>query len=406
MKLYSIEAEQIVIGSIINDTENYFNLGDLKPDDFFEPLHQAVFTFLQNEISQGRDLNLLIVTEKFSEFKNLIILASSMAIGILRIYSYGEMIKGFALKRGFLEKITSIKNNFSNETDIYLELDELNRLINSLREVSEVKTITQLGKEIFETLEEETSCFSTGISALDESMQGGLYTSKFYCIAAAEKVGKTITLGTISRNLSLANINHMFLALEMGCKEILQRSLSVDIGVNPVAFFNKKQRSSPVFKQRLADSLVKNKFCGYMVDAPSVDFNRLVNLIVSSCRKYKLKGVILDYLQLVTGKFKNENDSDFQGRVAQKLAEICKKEDIFILTAAQLNREGQLYGSNGIKKAVDQLYFLHKAGSTEFDKNLRYMTCEASRYTMQLDVGSKEMPVLEIDKISPILKMR
>ncbi len=399
-ELKNIDAELIVVGALINNGDNYFKVGELVSDDFSEKFLGGVFDYLVERLEKGLETTIEHLKMKFPDDINILINASVTAIDVINIYAYASMVKELSIKRRFFEKVTDITKAFSYETDVDLAVQELNEIVTNEREISNIRDIQEVGFEILKSLDEEANCYQTGLARLDGLMGGGMYASKFYCIGAKEKTGKTITLGTISRNLSKAGVNHLFLALEMGCKEIMQRNIAAEAGTNSICFYNNKRKDES-FKKKIYQAVSNQNMAGKAVDAPSAELNKLVTLIISSVRKYKLKGVILDYMQLVSGKMRGESESDFQNRVAQKLAEVCKKEDIFILTAAQLNREGQLYGSNGIKKAVDQLYFLH---ACENIPEGRYMTCEASRYTVAENAGDEMNPAFFINKKGPVLE--
>jgi hypothetical protein len=113
--------------------------------------------------------------------------------------------------------------------------------------------------------------------------------------------------------------------------------------------------------------------------------------------KHRIKGVVMDYWQLVGGKANNENETYHLGRVAQWIADVCRKERIFALVAAQLNQEGNTRGGEGLKLACDMYFTLHR----EKDQDGAWLEMEESRYTMYANVVSEYAPGLRMNKCGP-----
>ena len=80
--------------------------------------------------------------------------------------------------------------------------------------------------------------------------------------------------------------------------------------------------------------------------------------------RHGIKGVILDYWQLVGGKVRNESEEFHLRNIAQWLADTCRKHSIWALVAAQVNQEGNTRGGEGLKLACD-VYFAELARIVE-----------------------------------------
>jgi len=107
--------------------------------------------------------------------------------------------------------------------------------------------------------------------------------------------------------------------------------------------------------------------------------------------------VIIDYWQLVDGKDGRETEEYHLRRVAQTLANIARNEGIFVLTAAQVNQDGNTRGGEGLKLACDQYYTLHREKSSEH----AWLEMEESRYTLYQNVGIKDLPGVVLSKHGP-----
>jgi len=110
-----------------------------------------------------------------------------------------------------------------------------------------------------------------------------------------------------------------------------------------------------------------------------------------------IKGFFLDYLQLVKGCPRGMSEAKHLEDVAQWIADICKEHKIFAVYAAQLNREGEVRGSDGAIMAADAVYYLRKNQET----HLAYMECRVSRYFESSDIGTEGCPALKMDMHGP-----
>ena len=210
-------------------------------------------------------------------------------------------------------------------------------------------------------------------------------------MAGESGVGKTVLLGTISYNLNKASVPHLFIAAEMGAMQIHQRQMARSMMEHTNSFIFKRRDSKFISKAILQAGEEGSQ--GLYLDAPAISFERLKQVLGYAVSKHGIKGLILDYIQLVTGKPKGESDAAFIGEVAQWLAAFCGRNDIWLLSVAQLNRDGDILGSGGIKRAADQIYHIKKNTGDGV-----YLECDKSRYTMQNHVGSESYPAFRLNK--------
>ena len=109
----------------------------------------------------------------------------------------------------------------------------------------------------------------------------------------------------------------------------------------------------------------------------------------------KIDGVIVDYLQLLSGRPRGQSTAEFLDEAAQALANATRRYGLWIAAAAQLNQEGNVRGPEGLLNACDLALFLHKV---EQNENVNaWLEIRASRYTPAKDIGSKESPPLVMD---------
>ena len=243
-------------------------------------------------------------------------------------------------------------------------------------------------KTIVSHVEEDTVVTSTGLDRLDKCMGGGLYANKLYGFQARKKVGKTIIMGTMSYNINENDVPHLWIACEMSAVELEQRHIARALGVNPLAFL--KHRDGAL-KDRIKEYQKNSKNNIIYADAYHLTVPRLCELIEQAVEDHQIEGFFLDYYQLVRGD--SENRADHLEGVGQTLAGLVREHDMWGVTAAQLNQDGNTRGGEGLKLTADMVFTLHR------DKGIdqAWLEMEESRYTPYRNVGSRNDPGLTLE---------
>jgi DnaB-like helicase C terminal domain len=130
--------------------------------------------------------------------------------------------------------------------------------------------------------------------------------------------------------------------------------------------------------------------------APGATFKRLRS-IVGRARLKGIKGVILDYLQLVGGRTPKDTEEAHLREVAQWLADVARQTGLWVLVAAQLNQDGNVRGGEGLRLACDQYYALHRHKG----ERGAWLEMEESRYTIYQRVGNETAPGLWLRNHGP-----
>ena len=254
---------------------------------------------------------------------------------------------------------------------------------------SRLRTGAQVLKDIKDKLKKPVERYSTGMSKLDKAMGGGLYAGFTYGFAGQEKMGKTTMAHTISKNLADQGITHMYAALEMGSEQIEQRNLSRDMKINSLKFLDQD-----LFLKTSLDNVKANENIIYL-DHPGATLNDILGQVNIASVRHGIKGVIIDYWQLIEGQGSRESEERHLRRVAQRIADYGRKHGLWIILLAQLNDEGKLFGGKGLKKACDQLFYIMEASDQH--PLGRWLKMDASRYTPKADLGTAEEPSVFMD---------
>jgi replicative DNA helicase len=394
---YDLQLERELLGTIIAYPESMRRLDGLMGDHFYDPTHRDLYAKIIQMVTSDEKISiakLALNTDKtylasVAGANRVMDIAGAVGV-LIELYSR-RMVYGIARMAG-----DAIDRGASSAEALQL----LAPLSSGHALEAQSRTMNDSGKVTDSIVADITSNlrpFSTGMKKLDNCMEGGMYPKKAYGIAARKKVGKTIMLGTISHNLNVAGVKHLFICGEMGEKEIQQRVLARALDIFPSAF-----RSD--YAEQVVDKIKEyNRHAPrntIYLDAPGITFDRLKHAVVTAHMRHGIKGFILDYWQLVSGKDGRASEAYHLGEVAQWIAEICRKLDMWALVAAQINQDGNTRGGEGMRLAFDQVYHLQPIGEEGGDITMpgRWLEMMDTRYTQWANIGSSGMAGLMLNE--------
>lgn len=400
-ELIDNEIEQHLIGELFRENSLAQKFGFLHAEDFAHTLHADTFTAIRRLARVGEMATPKTVAanlglgETEAEYVRSI---AQLGMGLPdQPESYARHIRELSLKR----QVSDIGKELAMRAGAFdgAAAELLAETIGKLQRLgSQVGTKLQSKRDVIgavlDDFKLDLPCYPTGLPSLDEAMGGGLFAGKHYGFAARKKVGKTVLAGTISHNLNQAGVAHLFVTMEMGPKEIEHRNIAREIKSNSIAFI---KRDAPWVGRKTAELMASIPDNTFYAEVPGASLDDLRRLIAGSVLRHKIKGVIIDYWQLIGGKAAKETEEYHLRTVAQWISDICRKERIFAITMAQVNQDGNTRGGEGLKLACDQYYTLHR----EKDDPGAWLEMEESRYTMYVNVGSEFANGLTLQKHGP-----
>ncbi len=393
--LEQIDLEQNILGGLIINNSAILEC-DLVAEDFESDIHQKLFSKITGTIALNKscdvsdlvtwaDNNIPEIEKGYGGYAYVRDLVDSCVGTHSSVAGCSGQIKEIARKRKIRNALNSALEGLE-ETNSGEVLSFLARTLKEETDTTGIVSAKQVKREILERMQMPLNCYSTGIEPLDKAMGGGLYAGFTYGLCGAEKSGKTTMAHTISYNLK---VPHLYIAMEMGMHQIEERNIARDLNINSLKFLN-----DPAKLKDPVESAPDRENVFYL-DCPGADLDEILRHIGAAILKHDIKGFIVDYWQLVTGQQKGENEERHLRYVAQSLANFARKQGVFCLLLAQMNKDGQLFGGNGLRKACDQLYMIEYCN--ENIKSGRWLRMDASRYTFKGDVGSEDHPVIALN---------
>lgn len=237
---------------------------------------------------------------------------------------------------------------------------------------------------------------TTGLTSLDFLLQGGLQTRRLYGIGGLYGRGKTILLGSISDNLNLQGVNHLFMSMETDPEDIELRSCAKHFNAN-AALLADPHSADHASLMASAETYITDvpehtwyEFC------PGASLNEIHRMILRAKARYNIQGFMLDYWQLIEGRERGQGEEAHHRSNINKLAAICRQENLWSVVTAQVDDKGRLKYSDSLLQAA-ALYVRLVREEDGMDIRLEV---EKSNYTRYASTFQASLPGMVFDAAS------
>lgn len=381
----NIEAEKALLGSLINNKENIYEVdGLISAEDFYYDKHKEIYIAIKELENKDIDIDLITLLDLVNK-KNIVKKCggisyitdlSTEALYTDNVLSYVEIIKDKASRRSLIkagrELVTKAYDNF--------EVDEIvNSIENSLYQATNKNSereVVKISDVINDTLDQIENNYknggritgkTTGYKDLDECLSG-LQKGDFVVIAARPSMGKTafaLNMGQFSAKES----NVAVFSLEMPKIQLTQRLLSSMALVELQNIKTGKLNDRDFGKIATASNELAKR--NIFID----DESTLLSEVKAKCRMLKRKNgldvVIIDYLQLIEVSEKSYSREQEIAKISRELKKLAKSLDITVIALSQLSRAPEqradhrpmlsdLRESGSIEQDADVIMFLYR----------------------------------------------
>lgn len=387
---FNIDAEQIVLGSLIIDSSLISRLsGKLTPDHFHIRVHSKIFDVIQRLFLSGDEINIVSVTEHcmrqsvfemVDEARTYLFKLTDASVEKSSIESYAEILDEKFLVRRLILASKDIYDLASAGTEEPQHLlDYAEKKIYEIRNDKEIKGLLHIGPLVKETLqnlafltehpeEANKKGMSSGFPSLDKVIFG-LNPSDLILIAARPAMGKTafalniaVNAARMHRNKKIAVFN-----LEMSREQLVSRMLSSEGRVS-----SDQMRSGRIEVSQwrgLSEAAeMLNEIELYVDDSANITIGEMK----AKLRRVENLGlVVIDYLQLMSTGRKDGNRVSEVSELTRNLKVMAKELRVPIITLSQLSRGPEartdkrpvlsdLRDSGSIEQDADIVLFLYR----------------------------------------------
>ncbi len=395
---HDVEAEEAVIASILVDPDAVLEVlgSNLKPDDFFREQNRWIYETCLALFDRGETITQISVAHDLARRGKiddtggpayLSRLVTTLPTSIGAKY-YATIVQADAIYRRLISAAGHIvrraHESGASTEEVTAVLSEAEALIATVRQTGVVRDFVHIKDLLAGYLEsvasgtgliaDSTRSVTTGFMDLD-TLLGGLKRGDLVIVAARTALGKTSLALNFARNAAARqSANVAFFSIEMASEQLVQRLLATESGVDStrLTLGNHTEREERKIMQAL----------GTLGDL-SLFFDDSAMLTTSDMRaKVKrlqlergLDLIVIDYLQLMSSGFRNENRVQEVSHISRSLKQLARDLDVPVVACAQLSRAADNRASN-----IPMLSDLRESGSIEQDADVVMFIYREDKY--------------------------
>lgn len=389
--MYEVNAEKILIGSILLSKGSYLDDCHLISSDFISEQTRTIFSVLKAMRSDGEGIDVVTVSAKLPELSVFLWESTSETPAWQNAAFYEQLIHDRNARSALVavgHRLQAAGQAQDSDVDIALDraaVDIEQVSVGRLRE--QVEFVADILLDSVEHLSSEPDFVPSQWGSLNEFL-GGFRPGALYIIGARPAVGKSVVAVNMAYQLAATGAVS-FHSLEMSKREILNRLFASVCDVSMDRLENRKlserdwQRIAQMQKELSRPIAIADKSGQTLVDVRA--FARQVG------KKHKLGAIVVDYLQLMQDTERGRSRYESVTAISNGLKILARDLDVPVIALAQLNR-----GIEGRKDNAPGLSDLRDSGAIEQDADVVILLNREATIT---DVGDeKTRMVLHIAK--------
>jgi replicative DNA helicase len=379
----NLEAERAVLGAILLEPAILPRAIELlTPEDFYKEGHRRIYAAMQSLFDRSEPADVLTVAEELRGAGELEAVGGQVTLATLmeeatlatQFGAYAAIVREKALLRELIRVAREIsEQGFDESQDVQALLDRAQQMLFQVshrryqRTVFPVREVLTKTIQHIETLyhrKEDITGLATGFRELDKRT-AGFQRADFIIIAGRPSTGKTAFALNVAAHVTVSGHEPaLIFSLEMAKEQLVQRLICAEARVD-----SHKVRTgylqAPDWR-RIVEA------AGRLADAP-LFIDDTANLSVLEARakarrvqaEHGLRLVVIDYLQLMQGRWRSENRQQEIAEISRSLKALAKELDVPVVALSQLSRAVETRG-DGSPRLSD----LRESGALEQDADL------------------------------------
>ncbi len=381
----NVDAERFVLGSILLDDSLYIpSAGTLEADDFSLEKHRRIFKRMGELYERGEKIDRVTVANELMKFNEL-----ESCDGVSYLVSLDD---GLPQIPNLDSYIRIVKDKSILRRIIFASQHMMNRCLMGEEEPDQIlagaeETLLKLGEarvqagllnpgQILQNYEGGISAFldpskrikglSTGFTKFDE-YTGGLHGGDLFILAARPSLGKTALALNMAQHVALKLKQTVAVfSLEMSKESLLTRMLCAAARVDSQRFragylnAEERRKLNHALNELAEAPLYIDDTAGLHLMDMHAKLRRL------QAERNKLGLVVVDYLQLMSGRGRYENRNQEVSALSRGMKLLAKELNVPMLVLSQLSRAPETRQGDHRPQLSD----LRESGSIEQDADL------------------------------------
>jgi replicative DNA helicase len=405
---HSIQAEESLLGAMLLSRDAIAAAVEIvAADDFYRPAHGHVYDAVTALFGEGEPVDPVTVAEQLRRADMLDAVGGPAALVALQAGTpavgsaarYARIVEEHAMLRRLIGVAGEIAElGYEPPDDVALAVDRAESLVFDVaqrRVTDSLAPLRELLEQKLDHLEmlyergETITGVPTGYTDLDERL-AGLQPSNLVIVGARPSMGKTsFALGLAAHAALEARTPVLFFSLEMSHLELTQRLLCAEARVDATRMRNGRLHE--------ADWPKISHAVGRLAEAPMfIDDNPHLTVMEIRAKARRLKSragglglIVIDYLQLMSGRHNAENRQVEVSEMSRGLKILARELEVPVVALSQLSRNLEMRSDKR-----PQLADLRESGSLEQDSDVVMFIYREELYNPETpDRGTAEIIV-------------
>jgi replicative DNA helicase len=402
---HNLEAERAVLGAILLEPVMIPRAIELlAPDEFYKEGHRKIYAAMVRLFERSEPADVLTVAEELKRAGELDEVGGQATLATLmeeatvatQFAAYAQIVRDKAQLRELIRVARELtEHGFDESEDVRALVDRAEQMVFRIAERRLHKSAVPVREILSRTIEHIESLYrrkehitgvATGFRELDR-LTAGFQKADFVIIAGRPSMGKTAFALNIAQEAAVTGGRAVLIfSLEMAKEQLVQRLLCSEARVD-----SHRVRTGYL---EAADWKRIGVAAGRLADAP-LFIDDTANLSVLEARakarriraEHGLELVVIDYLQLMQGRWRAENRQQEISEISRSLKALAKELEVPVVALSQLSRALEARGgdasprlsdlreSGALEQDADVIVFLHRPGlykenPSDVEKNL------------------------------------
>ena len=409
---HDLEAEESLLGSMLLSADATSRALEIcSAQDFYKPAHGHIFGAIESLYGQGEPVDAVTVTDELRRATLLEAIGDPAVLVSLQANTpsvanaeyYARIVEEHSLLRrlvGVAGEIAEI--GYSVPDDVTAAVDDAERMVFDLshrRTTESIASLRDLIGPSLDRIEElaskggDITGLATGYSDLDKIL-AGLQPASLTIVGARPAMGKTsFALGILAHVGTVLQKPALLFSLEIGHLELTQRMLASEARVDAQRMRTGDLHDPDWAKvgtavSRLSDSMI------FIDDNPNLT---VMDIRARARRLRKSQGdlgvVMVDYLQLMTGRQRAENRQVEVAEISRGLKILARELNCPVVALSQLSR-----GLEARQDKRPMLSDLRESGSLEQDADVVLFIYREEQYDPDTPIDRRGMAEIIVAK--------
>ncbi len=389
----NIEAEQSVLGAMLIEKEAIPKVMEILRDtDFYREAHRVIFNAMLELYNKNEAVDMITVTEILKRDNKLedvggIAYVTSLANAVptaANVTYHASIIEEKSILRQLVSVSTLIASmGYEANDDVKNIIDSAESKIleiSNRKKTADFTPINEIVLDSFKSIEalmgnkNGLTGLPTGFEDLD-NLTSGLHGSDFIILAARPSMGKTAFALNVVQNVAIRAAKKVggapktvaFFSLEMSKEQLVQRMLCAEANIDSQRLRIGELRDEDwAMLINTADTLSSANI--YIDDTAGITAMDMRSRARRLKAEHGLDLIVVDYLQLMQGSGKKNNNGDRQQEVSEisrSLKALARELDVPVIALSQLSRSVE---ARQVKRPM--LSDLRESGSLEQDADI------------------------------------